>query len=133
MVYIKYKIIYIGVNSSVESSMIYGSQYDAMINWVKNGKNEDSKAKISSNSYGNISSKKNSVTGADDYSNDCINNIMDLGGNLSEWTLEANDSTRRVMRGGNFSSAYSPSCRTDGCPDFKGEFAGSRLALYISL
>lgn len=58
MVYIKYKIIYIGVNSSVESSIIYGSQYDVMINWVKNGKNEDSKAKISSNSYGNISSKK---------------------------------------------------------------------------
>lgn len=38
--------------------MIYGSQYDVMINWVKNGKNEDSKAKISSNSYSNISSKK---------------------------------------------------------------------------
>ena len=37
---------YTGKNGSVESSMIWGSQYDRILNWVKEGKNEEEKSKI---------------------------------------------------------------------------------------
>ena len=91
---------YTGTNNSVESSMIWGSQYDRILNWVKEGKNEEEKSKIITTKLGNNSSV--TTTGNSNYSNDSINNIRDLGGNLHEWTLEAHNALRRVKRGGRF-------------------------------
>ena len=88
---------YTGKNGSVESSMIWGSQYDAMLNWAKNGADKD---KLTNTSLGNHSGSVK-TTGNSNYSNDSINNIRDLGGNLIEWTLEAYDTKYRVGRGGN--------------------------------
>ncbi len=88
---------YTGKNGSVESSMIWGSQYDAMLNWAKNGADKD---KLTNTTLGNHSGSVK-TTGNSNYSNDSINNIRDLGGNLIEWTLEAYDTKYRVGRGGN--------------------------------
>ena len=121
---------YTGKNGSVESSMIWGSQYDAIINWVKNGNNEIEKAKLTNTSLGNNSSRSVTMTGNSNYSNDSINNIRDLGGNLLEWTLEAYGTDGRVFRGGYCNGPVSPSCR-GSAPYNTDSFFGSRVALYI--
>ena len=118
---------YTGKNGSVESSMIWGSQYDAMLNWAKNGADKD---KITNTSLGNHSGSV-STTGNSNYPNDSINNIRDLGGNLIEWTLEAYDTSYRVYRGGAYNGTYSPSYRNYNYPHLTGSRIGSRVTLYI--
>ena len=120
---------YTGTNNSVESSMIWGSQYDAMLNWAKTGNDID---KITNTSLGNNSSESVTTTGNSNYSNDSINNIRDLGGNLFEWTLEACDTNGRVFRGGVCNNTYSPSFRSYDDPNnYSYNIYGSRLTLYI--
>ena len=119
---------YTGTNGSVESSMIWGSQYDAMLNWAKTGNDID---KITKTSLGNNSSGSVTTTGNSNYSNDSINNIRDLGGNLREWTLEASDTVNRVFRGGDCINTDSPSCRYGYNPHLPSSYNGSRLTLYI--
>ena len=122
---------YTGKNGSVESSMIWGSQYDRIINWIKEGTNETEKAKLTNTSLGNNSSGSVKTTGNSSYSNDSINNIRDLGGNLYEWTLEAYHTNYRVYRGGYSYSTYSPSFRYYDNPNNTYSFYGSRVTLYI--
>ena len=122
---------YTGKNGSVESSMIWGSQYDAILNWVKEGTNEEEKAKLTNTSLGNNSGGSVITTGNSSYSNDSINNIRDLGGNLREWTLEAYDTDGRVFRGGDCDFTDSPSYRYGNDPDVPYIGFGSRLTLYI--
>ncbi len=119
---------YTGKNGSVESSMIWGSQYDAMLNWAKNGTD---KAKITNESLGNNSSGNVTTTGNDAYANDSINNIRDLGGNLFEWTLEAGNTDFRVFRGSYYGFSLSPSYRDLYIPFSTNSYSGSRLALYV--
>ncbi len=119
---------YTGTNNSVESSMIWGSQYDAMLNWMKDG---DEKDKITNTSLGNNSSGNVTITGNSSYSNDSINNIRDLGGNLSEWTLEAFSTGSRGNRGGDCNNTNSPSLRSNYYPIYTVSNYGSRLTLYI--
>ena len=119
---------YTGKNGSVESSMIWGSQYDAMLNWAKNGEDKD---KITSTSLGNNSDGNVSTTGNSKYSKDSINNIRDLGGNLFECTLEALYTECRVFRGGCIGLASSPSFRYCNYPSDTSSGYGSRFILYI--
>ena len=119
---------YTGKNGSVESSMIWGSQYDAMLNWAKTG---NDKNKITNTSLGNNSSGSVTTAGNSNYSNDSINNIRDLGGNLYEWTLEANANNCRVLRGGVYTNSYSPSCRNEGLQFNTNDVTGGRFTLYI--
>ena len=118
-------------DNSVQSSMIWGSQYDAMLNWVKNSNSPD-KDKMTTPGIGNNSGEKLATTGNDNYSNDNINNIRDLGGNLLEWTLEANISYVRIGRGSYYNySAGAIIVRTGGNPTYESKEWGSRLTLYI--
>ena len=126
--YSKQNKIYTGTNNSVESSMIWGSQYDAILNWAKEGDNKD---KLTNTSLGNNSNRSVTTTGNSDYSGDSINNIRDLGGNLLEWTLEGSFNKDRVLRGGYYNSANSPSCRNSNLPHNKYKDYGSRLILYV--
>ena len=119
---------YTGTNNSVESSMIWGSQYDRILNWAKEG---NDKEKITNTLLGNNSGGIVTTTGNSKYSNDSINNIRDLGGNLFEWTLEASNTDNRVRRGGNFDNCYSPSSRNNRGPYYPDSYYGSRLTLYI--
>ena len=119
---------YTGKNGSVESSMIWGSQYDAILNWAKAGVDKD---KITNTSLGNNSSGSVTTTGNSNYPNDSINNIRDLGGNLIEWTLEACNTSLRVTRGGSYGSTDSPSFRNNNFPNGTSSYYGSRVTLYI--
>ena len=119
---------YTGKNGSVESGMIWGSQYDAMLNWAKNGGDKD---KITSTSFGNNSDGNVSTTGNSKYSKDSINNIRDLGGNLFECTQEALYTEARVLRGGCCGFASPPSFRYCNYPSDTSSGYGSRFILYI--
>ena len=118
---------YTGKNGSVESSMIWGSQYDAILNWAKAGVDKD---KITNTSLGNHSGSV-TTTGNSNYPNDSINNIRDLGGNLIELTLEASNTHYRVLRGGYYNKTHSPSFRDYNYPFYTRSYFGSRVTLYI--
>lgn len=80
--------------TSVKSSMIWGSQYDSMLNWALTG-SDKSKVTAKSNAPHNLDSTYQPGT----QDNDKINNIYDLEGNVCEWTLEAWFASDRVFRG----------------------------------
>ena len=138
----------LALESKTTSSMIWGSQYDQIMIWMKEEKSSDqapSRGKYyvtngaGKGNYGAISGVKNDVysrvapTGSQDaYS---TKNIFDLAGNVFEWSLEASDTYTRVGRGGYFSDtpAYNtrPAYRDDYCyPTRSNSFSGSRLTLY---
>jgi len=116
--------------NSIQSSMIWGSQYDAMLNWVKNGNGAD-KDKVTTRNIGGNYSGSVTTTGNASYANDSINKIRDLGGNLREWTLGAYGTNSRVLRGGYYDNSRSPSSRDNDCPNYTSVTFGSRLTLYI--
>ena len=99
--YNKQNKTYTGTNNSVESSMIWGSQFDRILNWAKDG---EDKEKLLMKSLGNNSSEGVTTTGNDAYSNDSINNIRDLCGNLYTYSLVAYASDTRAVYGGYWSS-----------------------------
>ena len=107
------------------SSMIWGSQYDAMLNWALTG---GDKSHVIASSYGNHSG---SVKNTKATTTDKINNIYDLEGNLYEWLQEARDVYSRTTRGGNYSTGLSPGGRGYGYPLRTYASLGSRLSLYI--
>lgn len=124
---------YTNSKNSVTSSMIWGSQYDAMLNFALEG---NDKEKVTSEEYGNdgpwttgLGRKK-----------DSINNIYDLASNVSEWTLEGSTNGTRTSRGKNYSqsnqpastrsnSTYTPSADNDVPSD--GANRTSRFTLYL--
>ena len=79
-------------SNSVESSMIWGSQYDAMLRWMQSGEN---KVDVTGN-IGNEINTSETITGGTE--TDVIRNIYDIYGGRSEWTLEAVDASCRVYR-----------------------------------
>lgn len=110
---------------SVVSSMMWGSQYDAMLNWM---------AKLGETVGTLNSNKRNSteVTGSEP--DDFIRNVYDLYGCHREWTLEAYQSINRVNRGGGFeSSPVSPAGRNLNYPNDTNNNDSARLSLYIKV
>ena len=84
-------------SENLVSSMIWGSQYDAMLNWIS--KNTDGPTLNIDGSDGRESNGEY-VTGAN--VKDVINNIYDLYGCYGEWTLEASSNSEcRTYRGRN--------------------------------
>ena len=86
--------------TSVTSTLIYGVQWDAIMQWIDNGyKNED----------GTLTSFVANSDGKGNYSEDlartgsnasyAVKNIYDLAGNVYEWTMESFNSVYRVNRG----------------------------------
>ena len=107
---------------SVVSSMIWGSQYDAMMNWMaKNGTNVGS----------SISGYNNTDKTGGSKNTDVINNIYDLYGCHREWTLEACNSSNRDRRGGYSGNSRSPANRDDNYPGLALSIDSSRATLYI--
>ena len=130
---------------AVTSTLIYGVQWDAIMNFIdSNYSNGDGTCNsFVSNSTGqgnynedeNTNSWKNNLTScgsSDDYR---VKNIYDLAGNVFEWTMEAGSTECRVVRGGYFNdsgSYYPASFRSyDGDPDVGSERLGFRVALYL--
>lgn len=110
---------------SITSSMIWQSQYDAMLNYVLTGTD---KSKVTSQ----VGTRKKVPSNSGQDSLDVINNIYDLGSNLYEYTQEANGTTARILRGGSYdtSKTVSPANKLGEVPTTGGEGIGSRLALY---
>lgn len=137
----------LALESKTTSSMIWGSQYDQIMIWMKEEKSSDqapSRGKYyvtngaGKGNYGTISGVKNDVysgiapTGSQDpYS---TKNIFDLAGNVYEWSLEACNTYYRTRRGGYFldTNAYvtRPDDRNSYCPTDSISYDGSRLTLY---
>ena len=124
--------------AGVTSGMIWGSQYDAMLNFGLT--NSSDASKVNANTNGNHSGKlvKTGIWLGSNNEADKINNIFDLEGNLREFTKEANDTHRRTFRGGYYSSGYGgavPPCGrgTDGVnSNYTPSPNSSRLSLYIN-
>ena len=111
------------VSSSVKSTMIWGSQYDAIMNWFG-----DSVATTAGGT--NINQDTARRTGSK--STDKINNIFDLYGLRFEWTREVIDTYARAPRGGHYLNISSPSYRyRNGDPNKTNDYFGSRPTLYI--
>ena len=109
-------------NDKFVSSMIWGSQYDAMMNWM---------AKTEKTVGSADSTKRNSDTVTGMNSNDVINNVYDLYGCHYEWTLEACGSNNRAKRGGHSGLNNSPAYRFDSFSDYTQSYYSSRATLYI--
>ena len=109
---------------NLTSTMMWGSQYDAMMNWMaKTGKTVGT--------ADNGKYNQNQTTGSKE--EDIINNVKDLYGCHFEWTLEAFVTYSRVTRGGYFGSSTSPSYRLNYFTYTTNDHTGSRLSLYINV
>ena len=118
---------YTNSKNSVTSQMIWGSQYDAMLNFALTG---NDKSKIDSENYGNYSGTvlKTGLT----RTSDKINNIYDLGGNLLEWTSEACGSGSRAYRGGYYFADTGPAAyRNDSGSTVSDRLYSMRSSLYV--
>ena len=103
----------------VKSSMIWGSQYNAMMTWIGSAANT------------NIGDNRNKTRKTGSVETDKIKNVYDLYGNSSEWTLQANGTSFRVCRGGDYLSDDTPSIHGITTPTHANSLNGSRLTLYI--
>lgn len=113
-------------SKSVVSSMIWGSQYDAVLNYLLTGL--DAK-KVTTQ----VGSQKNVLSNTAQDNADIINNIYDLGSNANEWTQEAEGTRARVYRGGGYDKTKkgTPATRTTVTATDSGPIFGSRLQLYV--
>ena len=105
------------------STMLWGSQYDAVMNWmVKQGKNVGDKNESKTNTT--------EITGKN--SADILNNIYDLYGGHKEWTLEGTYNNQRSTRGGIYDDLYAPADRYSKEPDQTAKGNNTRLSIYIN-
>ena len=122
-------------SQKVVSSMIWGSQYDAILKWMKGNNINVTSSSPTDLSIGTTSKNTTRVTGGANngqtVSKDKLSNIYDLLGNIREWTQEAISTAYRISRGGYYSGSYAPSNRTDNYPTSTFSSYGSRLTLYI--
>ena len=117
---------YTNSKNSVTSQMIWGSQYDAMLNFALTG---NDKSKVTSTEYGNYSNTllKTGLT----RTSDKINNIYDLGGNSVEWISEACDTDYRADRGGSYNNSDPATNRNSDYPTNSGPSDSMRSSLYV--
>ena len=120
---------------NVKSTMIYGVQWDATMDWLKATKfqADPSKVDADSNSWGHYKSSSKIDTGSNTTYE--ANGIFDLAGNCWEWTQEAYSAYHRVTRGGyynNSGSNYPASDRDSNYPDISDSIVSSRATLYMS-
>ena len=123
-------------SQKVVSNMIWGSQYDAMLKWMKSNGIDVTSIAPTDLSIGATLKNTTRVTGGANkgqtVSKDKLSNIYDLLGNSREWTQEASDTSYRVYRGGSFCENYLPSFRSRyELPIYVDTPYGSRLTLYI--
>ena len=90
--------------TSVTSTLIYGVQWDAIMNFIDpsyaTGSCDSSSFVRDSSGKGWYSQSAPTTTGSN--ANYAVKNIYDLGGNVAEWTMEANYPDHRVSRGRQF-------------------------------
>ena len=95
----------IGNKSTITSSMIWGSQWDQIMLWMKDVRNPNKNSYYITNSVGMGNFRKGdsdtstsepvSTGNREEYK---VKNIYDLAGNIYDWVLEAYDTSHRVIR-----------------------------------
>lgn len=117
-------------NEYAQSMMIYGCQWDETMDWiVRSGAKSNAEVNASSSTWGNYTGAKKSTAYNEEWK---ANNIYDLAGNCREWTQEAYQNSKRVFRGGYYSSSSSPaSNRSTAYPYSDYAYISSRPTLYI--
>ena len=125
-------------NGAVKSHLTFGAEYDSVLEWfIKTEVKTLTEIVEDSTEWGNHwntenSPKKEVETGSREEW--CANNIYDFAGNVDEWTQEQNESSRRVIRGGNCNFSgnnYPVACRYFGNHVIIYSFTGFRATLYI--
>ena len=114
-------------SESVTSTMIWGAQYDTMLNFILEGADKDKVTKRTGNH-----TETRSTTGQ--FGNDIMNNIFDLSSNVREWIQEAYSTSYRTYRGGLYGvdDTGVASTRNYGYyPTYTIYYFGSRLSLYL--
>ena len=121
---------------TVQSTLIYGVQWDAVMNWMKDVENSsatstDKKYIIDSTGMGwyfRVSGNSENKTGIDlNGGKNQVKKIYDLAGNVDEWTMESHDTDNRVHRGGGYygtGSNYPASYRGSFNPSRNGDDFG---------
>ena len=136
-----YKAKALTESANVTSSMIWGSQWEQIMIWMKEVENEakNSYYVINSLTMGNYRTSDDSddstsapaPTGNSE--NYKVKNVFDLAGNVYEWTLEANFTDSRVYRGGGYFITDGTSADNRyyfSSPDSSGSGSGTRTTLY---
>ena len=145
-----YKSLALTESANVTSSMIWGSQWDQIMIWMKSvpSKYTDSKYtgkfyvtnSVSMGNFGTISgvddgwsSSSPAPTGnSESYK---VKNIFDLAGNVYDWTLEASLTSYRVVRGAGYSLTFTSNTGAE----YRGNYSnpndsyssyGTRATLY---
>ena len=80
--------------TNIKSAMIYGSMYDAVMNWALYGDDKTEADKVTK-----PSKDRGSKQATKTLPEDKLKNIYDLGNNLREWTAEAYKTNYRIRRG----------------------------------
>ena len=86
---------------TMQSSMIWGSQWDQIMIWMKKEENEKKNSYYVTNSLGmgNYGTSDDTQSGLANTGFAKVKNVFDLAGNVYDWTLEAyNTSTRDIRR-----------------------------------
>ena len=137
---------------SAKTTMIAGTQWDRVLEWLVETGMEPSDVYDDSSSWGNYSNYNTAngysegnpeyeatagskqSAGSSEYWQ--ANNIYDLAGNCYEWTQEASHTGRRVYRGGGYlgSGSVDPaSSRYGSGPCNSSSSTSSRPVLYVAL
>ena len=119
--------------TGVESTLIYGVQWNEVMKWMENIENLNAEGKTyiqDSTGMGYYNSNNPTTTGF--YA---VNNIYDLAGNVYEWTMESCSTIYHVIRGGYYdvtgSNYPSSSCNIFLNPSSSTNGIGFRLTLYL--
>ena len=125
------KSMYQSRKTTVKSTLCYGAQWDAILNFIDNNYYKEcvdqNSIIIDSNSIGNYSG--NVFHSGQVLVN--VKNIYDLAGNLSEWTMEEYNGNMKITRGGSTRNQLNISSRQELYPNNSYIDVGFRIALYI--
>ena len=143
-----------GENRNVETSMIWGCEWDRTLQWLVDTENKTyAQVGKDSTEWGNYYNKQltyvdeNGVQQTKNKSRSVripsgsseiakANNIYDMAGNVWDWTLEACSANYRRYRGGNYYGngySYPAGYRDYDYPYNSDVYYGCRAALYVEL
>ena len=126
-------------NEVVKSHLTFGAEYDSVLEWfIKTEVKTLAEIAEDSTEWGNHWNTENSprkVVETGSREEWCANNIYDFAGNVDEWTQEKNESSYRVIRGGNYycnGDVYPVACRNYYIPGLNYHDTGFRATLFLA-